>query len=276
MWKNLTKEQLDAAYNNSKAVANSSEIIQSWQRVSNDVKRHHVYKADIPYAENDFPAFDFYLADKNAPTVAFIHGGFWQMRSKDDFAFIVPALLKKNLNVAMLGYRLAPLVTMDEIVTDIQDGIRSTVSFLKNEGFSQQKIWLVGWSAGAHLASMQMNDENIIGITAISGIYDLDPMRFCYVNDQLKLDEEMARRNSPILLPQHPNKIVDIFVGGDELSEMQGQSQSYCDYRKNFNSPGVFATAPTKNHYTILDELTQPNGIILDQLIKRIENISTT
>ncbi|SMC36916.1 alpha/beta hydrolase [Polynucleobacter kasalickyi] len=275
MWKNLTKSQLDAAYNNSKAVPNSAEIIQAWQLSSNDVKNTLAYKADIPYAGDDFPAFDFYLANKNAPTVAFIHGGFWQMRSKDDFAFIVPALLEKKINVAMLGYRLAPSVTMDQIVKDIQDGIRSTINLLKNDGFIQPKVWLIGWSAGAHLASMQMNDENILGVTAISGIYDLDPMRFCYVNDQLKLDEEASRRNSPMLLPQHPEKILDVYVGSDELPEMQGQSQNYFDYRKTLNAPGIFTNIPFKNHYTILDELTQPNGAILEQLIERINSISS-
>lgn len=273
MWKNLTKSQLDAAYNNSKAVADSAAIIQFWQQKSFEVKSKLAFKSDIPYADEIFPAFDFYLANKEAPTVAFIHGGFWQMRSKDDFAFIVPAMLEKNINVAMLGYRLAPSVTMDQIVTDIQHGIDSTISFLKKENFAQQKVWLVGWSAGAHLATMMMNNENILGITAISGIYDLNPMRFCYVNDQLKLNEEMSRRNSPILLPQNPEKVVDVFVGGDELTEMQVQSQSYFDYRKSVNAPGTFTNVPSKNHYTILDELTHTTGIILEQLIGRIGSI---
>jgi len=276
MWKNLTKPELDAAYNNSKAVADSAEIIQSWQQTSFEVKSKLAYQSEIPYGEDIFPAFDFYLANKAAPTVAFIHGGFWQMRSKDDFAFIVPAFLEKNINVAMLGYRLAPSVTMDQIVTDIQHGIDSTISFLEKEKFVQQKVWLVGWSAGAHLTTMMMNNKNILGMTAISGIYDLEPMRFCYVNDQLRLNEEMSRRNSPILLPQHPEKVVDVFVGGDELTEMQAQSQSFFGYRKSVNSQGTFTNIPSKNHYTILDELTHPRGIILEQLIGRIKGISTS
>ena len=130
MWKNFTKEQLDAAYNNSKAVDKSSEIIQAWQQSSLEVKNVRSFQTDIPYSKESFPAFDFYLADKDAPTIAFIHGGFWQMRSKDDFAFIVPALLEKNINVAMLGYRLAPSASMDEIVIDINNGIKALVTFV--------------------------------------------------------------------------------------------------------------------------------------------------
>jgi len=44
MWKNFTKEQLDAAYNNSKAVANSAEIIQAWQPSGIEIKIVDFYK----------------------------------------------------------------------------------------------------------------------------------------------------------------------------------------------------------------------------------------
>ena len=273
MWKNFTKEQLDAAYNNSKAVANSAGIIQAWQQSSLEVKNKHTFKADIPYSDNPIPAFDFYLSHQDAPTIAFIHGGFWQMQSKDDFAFIVPILLENNINVAMLGYRLAPSVTMDQIVQDIHDGIDSTIAFTKKNHFKNQNFWLVGWSAGGHLAAMHLHHPNILGVTAISGIYDLEPMQYCYVNDQLKLDEEMAYRNSPIKQAQHPTKTLDVAVGSDELLEMQKQSKSFFDYRSNLGLPGTFIPVPNKNHYTILEELTNPSGVILNQLIDRIRSI---
>jgi arylformamidase len=276
MWKNFTKEQLDAAYNNSKAVDKSSEIIQAWQQSSLKVKNTSSFQTDIPYSKEPFPAFDFYLADKDAPTIAFIHGGFWQMRSKDDFAFIVPALLEKNINVAMLGYRLAPNASMDQIVIDINNGINSLVTFVQKNQFKSQNFWLVGWSAGAHLASMQIHHPKVNGVTAISGIYDLEPMRFCYVNDQLKLDEAMSNRNSPIHLVQHPTKIIDIFVGSNELPEMQKQSTNYFDYRNNLNLPGTFKSLPSKNHYSILDELKNTDGVILNQLMERITHSSNS
>ena len=34
---------------------------------------------------------------------------------------------------------------------------------------------------------------------AISGIYDLEPIRHSYLNDKLGLDEAMSRRNSPMM-----------------------------------------------------------------------------
>jgi arylformamidase len=135
MWKNLTKTELDAAYNNSKAVENSAQIIQAWLASSAIVKEQLSFANDIPYGQENFPALDFYLVDKNAPTIAFIHGGFWQMRSKNDFAFIVPTLIKNNFNVAMIGYRLAPYATMDEIVDDVKNGIDTTVKFLQSHSF---------------------------------------------------------------------------------------------------------------------------------------------
>ena len=44
MWKNFTNEHLDAAYNNSKAVANNAEIIQDWQHSGVEIKIVDFYK----------------------------------------------------------------------------------------------------------------------------------------------------------------------------------------------------------------------------------------
>jgi arylformamidase len=270
MWKNLSKEDLDKAYNNSLAVTNSSEIVQSWVQSSILAKERLHGDYDIAYGDSKFQSFDFLSAGEAAPVIVFLHGGFWQMRSKDDFTFIAPPLVNAGFSVAMLGYRLAPHANMYEIVRDVRDGLKAIRAHMNKKNIISQKLWLLGWSAGAHLTSMAQDEDCVLGGTAISGIYDLEPMRHCYINEKLQLDEDASLKNSPILLQQNTSKPLDIFVGRSELPEMQKQSIDFADFRNSNNAEGIFRNIPDRNHYTILDELISKDGEIFKVLHSRL------
>ena len=91
-------------------------------------------------------------------------------------------------------------------MNDVRSGIRAIhrsagINYKKHSG-----MWLIGWSAGAHLITMALNEPCVIGGTGISGIYDLEPMRLSYINDKLNLTSEASLQNSPILLSNHFGK----------------------------------------------------------------------
>ena len=270
MWNNLSTEDLNKAYNNSLAVSNSAEIIQSWIQSSALVKANLVGECDISYGDSPYQAFDYFSAGDHAPVIVFVHGGFWQMRSKNDFTFIAPPLVEAGFSVAMLGYRLAPHANMNKIVQDVRDGLEAIHTFISSANAMPKKFWLLGWSAGAHLISLVQDEDCVLGGTAVSGIYDLEPIRHCYVNDKLNLDESTALRHSPILLGQDTFKPLDILVGGAELPEMQRQSIDFFKYRNSIKATGIFKNIPARNHYTILDELLGSDGEILKALNNRL------
>ena len=126
----MSREELDRAYNNSLAVSNSAQIIQAWGVASQAVRGTNSAHNDLPYDNGQTVSFDFFSAGTNTPIVAFIHGGFWQNRDKSDFTFLVPALVASGISVAMLGYRLAPLAKMNEIVEDVRSGIRAVIAYV--------------------------------------------------------------------------------------------------------------------------------------------------
>src|SRR6266850_2293268 len=71
------------------------------------------------------------------------------------------------------------------------------------------RVFVAGHSAGGHLTAVAMNDRRVAGGIAISGIYDLEPIRLNYLNDKLGLDEAEAERHSPLLhLPRHAGPLV--------------------------------------------------------------------
>ena len=270
MLNTLTREQRDDAYNNSKAVANSAAIIETWGQASAAFRTAHASHLDIAYGSGDRQSYDYFSAGDQSPVVAFIHGGFWQNRAKTDFAFIVPAFLEAGISVAMMGYTLAPHAKMEQIVQDIRLGLRALSQKIVRRRASNPGIWLSGWSAGGHLTAMALDEPCVIGGTAISGIYDLEPMRHCYINDKLDLDAETSARFSPLHLPVPNGKILDLFVGDAELPAMQAQTIDFANYRMSCNASGLFENLSELNHYTILEEMARTNGRILHAIKARL------
>ncbi|ABP34858.1 alpha/beta hydrolase [Polynucleobacter asymbioticus] len=270
MWKNLTKDELDRAYNNSLAVANSAQIVEGWMQASDQVRESTKGELDIRYGPHPRQSYDYFSAGDHSPIMVYIHGGFWQFRSKDDFTFIVPPLIDLGFSVAMLGYRLAPDATMEQIIADIRTGLSAIEVKVRDERGSFPGFYLLGWSAGAHLVASVLNEPNVKDGICISGVYDLEPIRHCYVNDQLHLNLEASLENSPILKTNHFGKVIDLFVGSAELPHMQGQTTQFYEYRKQHLQPGKFQLLNGFNHYTIFDELVRANGTIHKTIKDRV------
>ena len=237
----------DADWNNAAAVANSAEIVAGWEARSARLRAHHKTSMDLRYGPAERSRIDFFAGREDAPLLAFIHGGYWQARSKEVFSFVAEGPLAWGMNVALIGYTLAPQKRLDGIVAEV----RAALDWLDEK--HGNKLLVSGWSAGGHLTAMAMDHPAVKAGLAISGIYDLEPIRHCYVNDKLGLDEAEARRNSP----GPTAKPLVLAYGADELPNLRDQSENYA------RRLGREAMAlPRHNHFTILEELASPQGAL--------------
>ncbi|HEX9395980.1 MAG TPA: alpha/beta hydrolase [Burkholderiales bacterium] len=243
----MDRAALDAAYNNGAAVANSAQIAAGWRTRSDRFRISNTRQLDLQYGNKERNRIDLFEAGETAPLLVFIHGGYWQMRDKETFSCMAEGPLAHGISVALVGYTLAPEIRLDEIVSEIRSAL----------GFLNRKLFVSGWSAGGHLTAMVMDHPNVVGGLAVSGIYDLEPMRLCYINDKLKLDEDEARRNSPVAIPD-PGKPLAIAYGKKELPEMQRQSEIFFAARKR----ATLLPLPGHDHFTILEELASPEGAL--------------
>jgi arylformamidase len=263
-WRSLDRAALDAAYNNGAAVANSGAIVSAWEQRSAALRLRDDAMLDLAYGPKPRNRVDFIrCAAPHAPTLAFIHGGYWQMRAKESFTFLAQGPLSIGMNVALVGYTLAPAASMDEIVAEIRHAIDWLAAQLPALGGDAEKLLVSGWSAGAHLAAMTMDHPSVRGCLAISGIYDLEPIRHSYVNDKLGLDEAAAQRNSPMLV-QSPRQVpLAVVVGGAELPLMVQQSADYAQALARQGWPVQFREIPGADHFSVLDELEKSDGAIV-------------
>jgi acetyl esterase/lipase len=227
---------------------------------------------DLRYGPRERNRIDFLKAADNAPTLLFIHGGYWQMRSKEFFTVMAEGPMAHGINVALTGYTLAPDATLDEIVAEIHAGIDYLAGQLPALGAAPEGIVVSGWSAGGHLTSVALSNKHVRAGMAISGIYDLEPIRHSYLNEKLKLDEATSRRNSPMMAPTGPLKPLSLVVGSAELPLLRKQTADFAGHRARCGLPVTYEEIPGADHFTILREMGSPTGRIttlIRQLFER-------
>ena len=80
-WRKMSREEVDRGLNNGAAVAASADIIAGWQKRSAALRQQHPQRLDMRSGPRERNRIDFLKAGDKAPTLLFIHGGYWQHRA---------------------------------------------------------------------------------------------------------------------------------------------------------------------------------------------------
>ena len=271
-WRAMSQRERDLGLNNSVAVEGSTEIVAGWEKLSHDMRARHPDHLDLRYGPRPRNRIDFLKVRDHAPTLLFIHGGYWQTRAKEIFTHFAAGPMAHGINVALIGYTLAPDATLDEIVAEIHAGIDFLAGQLPALGGDTNGIVVSGWSAGGHLTSVALSHSQVRAGMAISGIYDLEPIRASYLNAKLGLDEAMSRRNSPMMQAGGAPKPLSLVVGSVELPLLRRQTADFAGHRAKYGLPVTYEEIPGANHFTIMDEMAAATGRITTltrQLVER-------
>ncbi|XP_040041831.1 kynurenine formamidase isoform X1 [Gasterosteus aculeatus] len=235
---------------------------------------------NVPYGEGDGEKLDAYIPSTNSldvPLVIYIHGGYWQFLSKEQSGFMAVPLVDKGVVVVAVGYDTAPKGSMDLMVSQVR---RSVVSIVQQYSHISG-LYLCGHSAGAHLAAMVLSTDwsqysiapQIKGAFLVSGVYDLLPILSTYVNEPLKMTEEVALRNSPSkLLPQlklsSSSCHIVVAVAENDSPEFRKQSG---EYYKTLEALGLNVTmedVANTDHFNIIEQLVDEQYQLTKLLLK--------
>jgi arylformamidase len=266
-WATLNRAQRDSAYNNSAAVADSAKIVDGWTQDSAKLRERFASSVDIPYGPKPRNKWDLFPAsDRSAPCLVHIHGGYWQARSRENFSCMLEGILAAGFSAAMPGYTLASDATLTEIVGEV----RHALDWLSSEGPSRGiagPVILSGWSAGGHLCAMALDHPSVRAGLAISGIYELGPLRDTYLNDKLHLTDEEVAALSPLRLAP-VNKPLALAYGTGELPPLIENSRTFQAYRASHHEAGSLIPVPRANHFTVYDQLRSQDGVLAQAVVE--------
>jgi arylformamidase len=263
IYRGMDKAALDAGYNNTAAVGmpKRDRYIADWTARTGELAKKVNARLNLRYGDGPRHRIDFFpCGRKSAPTLVFVHGGYWQMSDKENYGFVAEGPLSQGINVAMVEYTLAPAIRMDGIVAEVKLAVKWIVANLGELGAATDGIYVAGHSAGGHLTAMVVSEPGVKGAIPISGLFDLEPIRLSYLNDKVQMDEAEARRNSPVLfLPASGSPIV-ITVGADELPELRRQSEEFHQAWTKKGLKARYLPLAGHEHFSILEELASPKG----------------
>jgi arylformamidase len=255
-------------YNNAAAVADSGARLARWAEHSAAVRSADHARLDLAYGPRPRNRLDYFPSGKfAAPLFVFIHGGYWQRNDKESFAFVSEGPRARGINVAVIGYTLAPDARLSSIVEEIWQALDFLSGRAGEMGFDSDAVFVGGWSAGGHLAAA-MEHPAVRGGLAISGIFDLEPIALSYLNEKLQLDTAEIETLSPTRKLPRKWLPLRLCVGENELPELQRQSAAYAEAAKTRGLPVSLTVLPGHNHFSILDELKVCDGVLVDELVR--------
>src|SRR5436305_4620823 len=126
LYRGMDRAQLDAAYDNLAAVTASAKLLADWAARSARFRERHRGHLGLAYGEQPRERLDRVLAgNPAAPTLADIHGGYWQMtfQTKEMYSALAQGAVSHGLNMAVVEYTLAPEARMDRIVGEVRHAI---------------------------------------------------------------------------------------------------------------------------------------------------------
>lgn len=263
---------LEAEYNNRARVPEYQEIFDRWDREAmayrGTLRRARRADLGLSYGSGERQTIDLFRpeGDDDGPLALFIHGGYWRSLAPSTFSHIARGLNGHGVTVALAGYDLCPRVRIGDIITQM----RQACLYLWQR--SGRRMLVYGHSAGGHLAAcMVATDWSDIDSTvpadltavgaAISGLFDLTPLRSVSMNSDLRLaGEEEARRVSPLFWDVGPGRTLDVVVGGLESGEFLRQSREIAERWRARGAATRYLEVPGGNHFTALDPFADPDS----------------
>ncbi len=105
---------------------------------------------------------------RDEPLILFVHGGGWIVGDKSQYAPLGMAFARCGVAFAALNYRLAPDVDVHDQADDIAAALHWLRVAAPSEGFSAQRVFLMGHSAGAELAAFTATSAGALATAALT------------------------------------------------------------------------------------------------------------
>ena len=267
-YRGMGRDARAVAYNNRAIVPGWENYLADWHARSQALYAKAQPLRDTPYGTGSRQRLDLFEgSDAGAPTVLFLHGGYWQWNDKEGQAFIAEGLLPHGLSVAIGEHTLAPTAGMAAICKEPLMMVSHLRTLLAQRGRRDDAIVLCGISSGAHLMACALTAPGVVGAVLISGTYDLEPIRISPLNDAIGMDFEVARRCSPLHAAHEGLGEVLLSHGSRERPEIVRQSRDFHEALCARGHRSTLAPVEGADHFSVLETLADPARILAQETV---------
>ena len=214
---------------------------------------------DQTYGERERQRYDLFLPDASPTALAiFVHGGYWRSFDKSFWSHLAAGPLAHNAAVVIPSYTLCPEVRIRDISQEMARFLDHIAAEIAGP------IHLAGHSAGGHLVTGSVPErllaDRIAKIVSISGVHDLRPLLKTSMNEDLRLDLDEARAESPVLREPPPDIDLICWCGADETPAFRLQNRLLAEAWGGLGARTEAVEEEGKNHFTVIEDLADPES----------------
>ena len=277
----FTQAEFDAQYNPSLALPDPAAPGKHFVATAERARAELPCTLNIAYGPTLEETLDIFPANQpNAPVFVFIHGGYWRSLSSKEFSGVALGLHAQGITTVVINYALCPRVTIDEIVRQTRAALAWTLRNIQNHGGDPARVAIGGHSAGGHLTAMALQtawaedyglpQDPFVAAIPFSGLFDIEPLRYSYLQPQIQLDDGTIRRNSPVFAVRHCKTPIWITWGGAESTEFARQAEIYHQAWLAAGNTSDLRAVPGANHFTVIAGLEDGGSAVCNWLVEKL------
>ncbi|MDD2012818.1 MULTISPECIES: alpha/beta hydrolase [Pseudomonadota] len=145
------------------------------------------------------------------------------------------------------------------------------------------RIYVAGHSAGGHQVGMialtdwqadyGLPPDLVKGDVPVSGLFDLTPFRYSWLQPKLQLDHDTIFRQSPLFhVPTDTSRFpLVITVGGDEPPDFQRQSTAFADAWRAAGAQVRQLDQHNCNHFTAVAGFEDPESRLVQAVLELMD-----
>ena len=223
------------------------------------------------YGPDPAHRLDVYAPTQGAgprPVVLFFYGGSWQNGRREDYYFAGAGLASKGFVAMLPDYRKYPQVVFPGFVDDGALAVAWARRNAARFGGDPTRIFLMGHSAGAHIAAMLSLDarylgvqglapKDLAGLVGLAGPYDFLPLRDPVLK-AIFAPEATIARTQPVTFVSAGAPPAFLATGADDSTVNPRNTASLS---ARLRAAGVSVEEKRYeglNHYTIIGALGEP------------------
>lgn len=279
------QQEIDEAFNPRLRAVDLDAALRRYAERSDHARTVLPYRAQVPYGPTLSETLDIFPAQlPGAPVFLYLHSGYWRSNAARDFSYVALGPHARDFTTVVIDYALCPGVTLDEIVRQVRAAAAWVIRNIEAHGGDPRRIVVGGHSAGAHLGAMLLctrwlddyglPDDPFAGAMFLSGLYDLAPLRYSYLQPSIQFDEGVVHRNSPILHARRCDTPVMLTWGEMEQPAFEHQASSMHGAWKAAGNNSELAPRAGTDHFTVIHGFEDPNSSLCAELQRMVDPLT--